>query len=57
VIDTVAGNGTMGFSGDSGPAASVELALSVYTGVAVDSAGNLYIADTYNNSLTSKLAV
>ena len=44
VITTVAGNGTSGFSGDNGPATSAQLD-SPY-GVAVDSAGNLYIADT-----------
>jgi uncharacterized protein (TIGR03437 family) len=44
VITTVAGNGTRGFSGDGGPAASAELNLPA--GVAVDSAGNLYIADS-----------
>ncbi len=43
VITTVAGNGTMGFSGDGGPA--IQAQLSVPSGVAVDSAGNLYIAD------------
>ena len=44
VITTAAGNGTAGFSGDSGPAAGAEVNLP--QGVAVDSAGNLYIADT-----------
>ena len=42
VITTVAGNGTFGFSGDNGPATSAELAGPA--GIAVDSAGNLYIA-------------
>jgi len=46
VITTVAGNGTSGFSGDDGPAASAQL--NTPYGVAVDSAGNLYIADTGN---------
>ena len=45
-ITTVAGNGTSGYSGDGGPATSAEL--SYPYGVAVDSAGNLYIADTQN---------
>jgi uncharacterized protein (TIGR03437 family) len=47
VIATVAGNGTLGFSGDNGPAASAQLAYP--WGVAVDSVGNLYIADYGNN--------
>jgi streptogramin lyase len=46
VISTVAGNGTNGFSGDSGPATSA--ALSSPAGVAVDGAGNLFIADQGN---------
>ena len=47
VITTVAGNGTMGYSGDTGPATSAQL--DAPYGVAVDSAGNLYIADSANN--------
>jgi sugar lactone lactonase YvrE len=44
VITTVAGNGGQGSSGDGGPA----IAAGLYNpeGVAVDSAGNLYIADS-----------
>jgi uncharacterized protein (TIGR03437 family) len=49
VITTVAGNGTPGFSGDGSPATSAEL--NAPYGVAVDSAGNLYIADTGNNRI------
>ena len=47
VISTVAGNGSMGYSGDDVPATSAEL--DQPTGVAVDTAGNLFIADQYNN--------
>jgi uncharacterized protein (TIGR03437 family) len=47
VITTVAGNGTVGYTGDKGSATSAEL--SNPTGVAVDSKGNLYIADSGNN--------
>jgi len=49
VISTVAGTGTYGFSGDNGPATSAQL--SYPHGVAVDSAGNLYIGDTANESV------
>ena len=44
IITTVAGNGSAGFGGDGGPATSARLYTPV--GVAVDSAGNLFIADT-----------
>jgi uncharacterized protein (TIGR03437 family) len=45
-ITTVAGNGRAGFSGDGGPAVSGQL--NFPAGVAVDPAGNLYIADWQN---------
>jgi sugar lactone lactonase YvrE len=48
-IITIAGNGTQGFSGDGGPAAAAQLSLPF--GLAIDAAGNLYIADTYNNRI------
>jgi uncharacterized protein (TIGR03437 family) len=49
-ITTVAGNGTKGFSGDGGPATSAALNLSTaHDGLAVDSAGNLYVPDAANN--------
>jgi sugar lactone lactonase YvrE len=46
VITTIAGNGTAGYSGDSGPATSAEL--NYPTGIALDNAGNIYFADTLN---------
>jgi len=46
-IDTIAGTGTFGFSGDGGPATAAFL--NQPTGVAVDSAGNVYIADNQNS--------
>jgi hypothetical protein len=48
-IYTIAGDGTQGFSGDGGPAASAELAFPY--GATVDSAGNLVIADSGNNRI------
>jgi len=46
IIDTVAGIGNSGYSGDGG--AATEAALSFPSSVALDSAGNLYIADASN---------
>jgi uncharacterized protein (TIGR03437 family) len=46
-INTFAGDGTAGFFGDKGAATSAEVNLP--SGVAVDSSGNLYIADRNNN--------
>jgi uncharacterized protein (TIGR03437 family) len=46
IISTYAGTGTRGGTGDGGPA--VEATLSSPTGVSMDGAGNLYIADRLN---------
>src|SRR5271157_4409826 len=46
-IITVAGNGKAGYSGDNGPATAAEL--NDPRDVAVDSAGDLFIADLNNN--------
>lgn len=48
-VTVVAGNGEIGFSGDFGPA--VDAALDDPIGLALDSAGYLYIADTDNNRI------
>ena len=49
MVQTVAGNGTPGYNGDSRTAASAELMSPGQT--AVDTAGNLYIADMGNNRI------
>jgi uncharacterized protein (TIGR03437 family) len=46
VISTIAGTGQAGYSGDNGPAKAAQL--SAASGLAVDSSGNLFIADTAN---------
>jgi large repetitive protein len=46
-ITTFAGNETFGYSGDGGPATSAQL--SFPSSVALDGAGNLYIADFFNS--------
>ena len=48
-ITTVAGTGGFGYSGDGGPAVEARLAYPI--GVALDGAGNLYIADSQNNRI------
>jgi sugar lactone lactonase YvrE/Tol biopolymer transport system component len=49
IITTVAGDGTQGFSGDGGPA--TDAALASPSAVAVDAAGDLFIADQDNNRI------
>ena len=49
LITTVAGTDTCGFSGDGG--AATEARLSSPVGVAVDGAGNLFIADSDNHRI------
>jgi uncharacterized protein (TIGR03437 family) len=49
LISTIAGNGLNGFAGDGGPALNSQLFAP--TSLALDPAGNLYIADTGNNRI------
>ena len=53
-IQTVAGTGTAGYSGDGGPASSAEL--NFPTGVFVDSQGDIFIADTENSLIREVVA-
>jgi hypothetical protein len=48
-ITTVAGTGVYGFSGDGGPAVLGQMAAPAR--IALDAAGNLYIADVFNNRI------
>jgi hypothetical protein len=48
-ITTVAGTGVEGYGGDNGPATLAFL--DTPTGVAVDSTGNIYIADSHNHRI------
>jgi trimeric autotransporter adhesin len=49
IINTVAGTGSSGYSGDGGQATSA--ALNYPRGITADTSGNIYIADTYNNRI------
>jgi len=49
VITTIAGNGKEGYTGDGGQAALAQL--NKPDRVVVDSAGNLYIADSESNCI------
>ncbi len=49
IITTIAGTGTGGYSGDNGAATSA--ALNNPHGVALDSSGNIYIADHSSNRI------
>lgn len=49
LISTFAGTGNSGWSGDNGLATEAELHSPL--GLAIDPAGNVYIADTYNNRI------
>jgi sugar lactone lactonase YvrE len=49
IITAIAGNGTPQFAGDGGPATACSL--NYPFGVAVDQAGHLYIADTFNQRI------
>jgi trimeric autotransporter adhesin len=49
VISTIAGNGTLSYTGDGGPAALAQF--SAISSIAVDSQGNVYVADTSNSAI------
>ncbi len=49
IINTIAGKGGYGFSGDTGPATNALMAAP--NSISVDSIGNIFIADTENNRI------
>ncbi|MGJ5814864.1 DUF3472 domain-containing protein [Paludibaculum fermentans] len=49
IITTFAGSGTAGYSGDGGPAVKAQLSYPI--AAAVNSSGELYIADSYNHAI------
>ncbi len=49
VISTIAGNGTLSYTGDGGPASLAQF--SAISSIAVDAQGNIYVADTNNNAI------
>jgi gliding motility-associated-like protein len=51
IITTIAGNGTHGYSGDGGLAINAQLSDMYYCSPAVDNAGNIYIAQTSDNTI------
>jgi len=48
-IHTIAGDGIPGYPGDGGSATSAQL--DSPAGIAVNAAGDLYVADTLNNAI------
>jgi len=54
IITTVAGTGDQGFAGDGG--AAISAILDSPAGIALDAAGNLYIADTRNHRIREVVA-
>ena len=49
IITTIAGNGTKGYSGDGGSASNATL--SGPSALAVNAAGSIWVADTFNNAV------
>ena len=47
IITTIAGTGSGGFSGDGGQATSASV--NSVGGIVIDSSGNVYFSDCYNN--------
>ena len=53
IITTIAGNGTLGYSGDSGAATSAQLAVG---GIAVSPGGDVYVSDPYFRQVVRKIS-
>ena len=53
IINTIAGNGTLGFSGDGGPATSAMMGVG---GLAVSPGGDVYVSDPYYRQVVRKIS-
>ncbi|HTA83119.1 MAG TPA: NHL repeat-containing protein [Bacteroidia bacterium] len=49
IVTTIAGNGTIGFSGDGGSAINAEFNFPI--AIAIDGTGNIYVSDQSNNRI------
>jgi len=49
IISTIAGNGTIGFSGDNGPATAAQF--KYFGGISISATGEIYIADYANHRI------
>ena len=54
IISTFAGTGSIGYSGDGGPALSAQFSVNSPMGMVKDACGNIYVAD-YQNSVIRKI--
>ncbi|MCP4927088.1 MAG: hypothetical protein GY916_14230, partial [Gammaproteobacteria bacterium] len=51
IIHLLAGNGSLDYTGDGGPAVNAGINLTNGSGIVVDRQGNIFFADTFNNAI------